>query len=82
MVNNLKQETDGYIRQVVILNDICDFDGTPIFKKGEELTIFKSFDRDDIPAWEVMNHPYRNGFIFRVSNIDKDALSMGLRLID
>lgn len=54
-----------------IMEDIFDFNSdVKLFSKDEIIYIKEGLSRFDTFEWEVVNHKYRNGFIFYKGSIE------------
>jgi hypothetical protein len=58
-------------KKAVVLEEVKDFNSMIIlFKKGEEITVTNCENRMGYNSWVVVNHKFRNGFIFGVGTIE------------
>lgn len=57
--------------KAIVLEEVKDFNSIiTLFEKGEEITVTKGKNRMGYDAWEVVNHKFRNGFIFNNGTIE------------
>ena len=54
-----------------VLDEVKDFNPMiTLFEKDEIITVKEAVNRMGTTAWEVVNHPYRNGFIFWKDSVE------------